>query len=171
MEFAVIFTEMHWIPMLLLCVGAVFLIVEVFIPGLGFFGISGALSIIAGIIVRICQGLNVTQSLVLILIVLGFFVFLTMFMVFSAKYGILGRTGLFETKTSLSRDYNQVDRQRRKLIGKSGKTVTKLSLAGKAKINGKIYNVVSMNSFIDEGSNIKVVEIRDNDIIVRKWFE
>ena len=171
MEFAVIFTEMHWVPMLLLCVGAVFLFVEVFIPGLGFFGISGALSVIAGIIVRICQGLNITQSLVLILIVLGFFVFLTMFMVFSAKYGILGHTGLFENKTSLSKDYNTVDKQRRKLLGKSGKAITKLSLAGKAKINGKIYDVVSMNSFIEEGSNIKVVEIRDNDIIVRKWFE
>ena len=68
-------------------------------------------------------------------------------------------------------DYDKADRSLRKLVGKSGKAVTNLSLAGKAKINGRIYDVISMNSYIDKGSNIKVVEIKDNNIVVRKWFE
>ena len=46
-----------------------------------------------------------------------------------------------------------------------------LNLGGKAKINGKIYDVVSRNSYIEDGAHIKVVEIKDNTIIVRKWFE
>lgn len=171
MEFAQIFTEMNWIATLLLAVGAVFIIVEVLIPGFGFFGVSGALSIIAGVVVRICQGLNLTQSLTLILVVLGFFTLAVMFMIYSAQYGILGRTGLFERKTALSGSYNQLSKEYRKLQGKSGKTVTNLNLAGKAKINGKIYDVVSLNSFIEKGAHVKVVEIKDNTIIVRKWFE
>ena len=56
MEFAEIFTQMGWIPAVLLCVGLVFIIVEVFVPGFGFFGIAGTISIVAGIIVRIVQG-------------------------------------------------------------------------------------------------------------------
>ena len=107
MEFAEIFTEMGWIPALLLCLGLVFLIVEVFIPGFGFFGITGIVSIIAGIVVRICDGLSLTQSLVLILLVLGFFIVAFVFMIYSAQYGILGRTGLFETHSSISKDYNE----------------------------------------------------------------
>lgn len=171
MEFVEIFTEMGWIPALLLCLGLVFMVVEVFVPGFGFFGITGIISIIAGIIVRIVQGLNLTQSLTLILLVLGFFIVAFVFMIYSAQYGILGRTGLFETRSSISVDYNKVDKELRKLVGKSGRAVGVLNLGGKAKINGKIYDVVSRNSYIEDGAHIKVVEIKDNTIIVRKWFE
>lgn len=171
MEFAVIFTEMNWISMLLLCVGLVFLIVEVFIPGFGFFGVTGLISVVAGIIVRICQGLNLTQSLVLILMVLGVGLLFMPIMIFSAQHGFLGRTGLFETRSSLKRDYNEADKKLRKLVGKSGRAVTNLSFAGKAKIEGKIYDVLSRNSYIETGAHVKVIEIKDNTIIVRKWFE
>ena len=171
MEFIEIFTEMQWVPALFLIVGAVLMIVEMFVPGFGFFGITGILSLLAGIIVRICQGLNLTQSLSLILIVLGFFVFVVAFMIYGAQYGILGKTGLFERRSTLSDDYNKADRQIRKLVGKSGKAISNLDLAGQAKIRGKIYDVVSISSYIEKGANVKVVEIKDNTIMVRKWFE
>lgn len=171
MEFVEIFTEMSWIPMLLLCVGMVFIVVELFVPGFGFFGIVGSLSVVAGIVVRIVEGLNLMQSLVLILMVLGFFVVATFFLVFSVKHGLLGRTGLFETRTSIPKDYNKVSKKLQKLVGRSGKAVGVLNLGGKAKINGKIYDVVSINSYIEEGAHVKVVEIKDNQIMVRKWFE
>ena len=171
MEFAVIFTEMNWIAMLLLCVGMTFIVVELFVPGFGFFGISGVVSIVIGIIVRIIQGLNLMQSLVLILMVVGFMVVSTLCLVFSAKHGILGRTGLFENSTSLPENYNKVNKRLDKLVGKSGKAISVLNLGGKAKIRGRIYDVVSINSYIDAGSYVKVVEIRDNQIMVKKWFE
>lgn len=171
MEFVEIFTQMSWISALLLVLGAVFLLVEVFVPGFGFFGVTGILSLIAGIVVRICQGLNVTQSIALVLIALVFFVVVSIIMVGSASHGLLGRTGLFERKSSIAEDYNKVSKQYRKLVGKSGKAVTKINLAGKAKINGKIYDVMSINSYIEVGQHIKVVEIKDNTIMVRKWFE
>ena len=171
MEVATTFTEMGWIPAVLLCVGLVFIVVEVFVPGFGFFGITGSIAIVAGIIVRIVEGLNLVQSLTLILMVLGFFIVAVMYMIFSAKYGVLGKSGLFETRSSLDENYNKADKELKKLVGKSGKTVSVLDLAGKAKIDGKIYDVVSINSFIEEGKHIKVVKIVDNNIMVRKWFE
>ena len=171
MEILQIFTQMHWIPALLLVAGVVLMIVEMFIPGFGFFGVTGSLSLVAGVIVRICFGLNLNQSLTLILIVLGFFVIVFMAMIYGAQYGILGKTGLFERRTTLAKDYNKTDRQLRKLVGKNGKTISKLDLGGKAKIKGEIYDVVSKSSYIEPNTNIKVVEIKDNTIIVRKWFE
>lgn len=171
MEVAQIFTEMSWIVAVLLSVGAVFLIVEIFVPGFGFFGVSGSLSVIAGVVVRICQGLNLTQALALALIVLAVFVVFIIVMVFSARFGFLGRTGLFETGTSIPRSHRGEQKKIRKLIGKSGKAISNLSLAGKAKIKGKIYDVQSISSYIPSGAHIKVVSIEDNKIMVRKWFE
>lgn len=171
MEFVEIFTQMSWVVIALLSVGAVFVIIEAFVPGFGFFGITGTLCLIAGVVVRICEGLNVTQSIALSLFVLVFFVIAGMIMVGSARYGLLGKTGLFERRTSIAEDYNQVGRKLRKLVGKSGKAITKIDLAGKAKIKGEVYDVMSINSYIEEGQHVKVVEIRDNTIMVRKWFE
>ena len=171
MEFTAIFTEMSWLPALLLIVGIVMLLIEIFVPGFGFFGVTGFISLVSGTIVRICNGLNLAQSLTLILIIIGVFCLAIIIMVISAKYGLLSRSGLFETRSSIPENYNVADKSVRKLVGKTGKTITKLSLAGKAKIRGKLYDVVSINSFIDEDVNIKVVEIKDNNIMVRKWFE
>ncbi len=171
MEFIEIFTLMHWVPALFLIVGALLMIVEMFVSGFGAFGISGTASIVIGVIVRICMGLNLTQSLSLILIVLALYVVVVAVMVYGAQYGILGKTGLFERRSTLSKDYNEVDRKTKKLVGKSGKAITNLDLAGKAKIKGEIYDVVSISSYIEKGANVKVVEIQDNAIMVRKWFE
>lgn len=171
MEFTQIFTEMHWVPALLLIVGLVMMVVEIFVSGFGFFGISGILSLIAGVVVRICMGLNLSQSLTLILLVIGALALIVMVMIWGAQYGFLGKSGLFERGTTLSKDYNKVDRSMKKLVGKSGKAISNLDLAGQAKIKGKIYDVVSISSYIEKGSNIKVVEIKDNTIMVRKWFE
>lgn len=171
MEFVDIFSKMGWVSMILLIVGFAFFLIEIFVPGFGFFGITGIISAIAGIVVRIVEGLNLTQALTLILIVIGAFGVGTMFMITLAKYGIVGSSGLFENKSTLSSDYNKISKEYKKLIGKSGKTVSSLNLGGKAKINGKIYDVVARNKFIEQGANIKVVEIKDNQIVVRKWFE
>lgn len=171
MEIVEIFSQMSLVVIALLSVGAILLIIESFVPGFGFFGITGTLCLIAGVVVRICDGLNVTQSIALSLFVLVFFVVAGMIMVGSAKYGLLGKTGLFEHRTSISKDYNEVSKKYRKLIGKSGRAITKIDLAGKAKIKGQIYEVMSINSYIDAGQHVKVVEIKDNTIMVRKWFE
>lgn len=171
MEFVEIFSQMGWIAATLICVGMLFCVIEIFVPGFGFFGISGIFLIVAGAIVRIFNGLNATQSLMLILILLGFVALVIFILIFTAKNGYLRWTGLFETKPSIATNYNQATRELRKLVGKFGKTVTDLNLGGKAKIKGKIYNVLSINSFIPTGKNIKVIEIKDNQIMVRKFFE
>ena len=145
--------------------------VAVFVPGFSFFGITGIASMVAGVVVRICQGISVEQALTLVLLVMGAICLGYIFILISAKCGILGRSGLVENRSTLSVDYNQPTKELRKLVGKSGKAISNLTLGGQAKIAGKIYDVISISSYIDKGSNIKVVEIKDNNIMVRKWFE
>ena len=171
MEFVQIFTQMNWISALLLILGIVFMIIEIFISGFGFFGFAGIGLLIAGPVVRICQGLNVSQSLTLVLMIIGFLALVVMIMVWGAQYGFLGKTGLFERRTTLAKDYNKADKELRRLVGRNGKTISKLDLGGQVKIRGKIYDVVSVSNYIEPNTNIKVVEIKDNTIMVRKWFE
>ncbi len=171
MEFTQIFTEMSWLTIMFLAIGVVFTFIEMFVPGFGFFGIGGILSLIAGVAIRIWQGLNLAQSLTLILIVIGFIVIAVIFMVYSAQYGILGKTGLFERRSTFDKDYGKTPRELKKLVGRNGKTISALNLGGQAKIRGKIYDVISISSYIEPNTNIKVVEIKDDCIMVRKWFE
>lgn len=171
MEFVSIFTQMSWISASLLCVGLVFIFVEVLLPGFGFFGITGCISLVAGIVVRIVEGLTLVQSVVLILMVLGFFVLCAMVMVFSAQHGILGRTGLFENSTTFDSRSSREAKELKKLIGKSGRAVGVLNLGGRARINGRVYEVLSIKSYIEDNSHVKVVGVKDNTLLVRKWFE
>lgn len=171
MDFTIIFTEMNWVPALLLILGFVFITIEVFVPGFGFFGIAGLGSLVAGIIVRIVQGLNVLQSIWFVLTLIAGLLVIGFVVLVGGRRFILGRTGLFENTTSISTNYNQTDRELKKLVGKNGKTISKLDLGGKAKIAGKIYDVMSINSYIEPNAHIKVVAIKNNTILVRKWFE
>ena len=54
------------------------------------------------------------------------------------------------------------------LVGKQGRTTTPLSLAGKADIDGDLYNVVSDGLAVEKSATIEVVEVVGNRIIVRQ---
>lgn len=171
MDYAVIFTDMSWVAAVILLIGLVFVTIEVFVPGFGFFGISGTIAIVAGIIVRICQGLNFIQSVWFVLTIVGGLLVMAFVVLIGGRKTILGKTGLFENSTTISEDYNKTDRELKRLVGKTGVAISKLDLAGKAKIAGRVYDVQSVNSYIDAGSDIKVIAIKNNTILVRKWYE
>ncbi len=54
------------------------------------------------------------------------------------------------------------------VVGDRGQTVSMLRPAGKAKIDGKTMDVVSIGTFIDAGDEIEVVEVNANRVVVRK---
>lgn len=167
-EFVQLFTEMGWVSAVLLSVGIVFCIVEIFIPGIGFFGISGSLLVVGGIIARAVAGASATQ--VIIMIILFFLVMLLIFalMTYSAKYGILGRTPLVENGTAISNSYVSKKTLLEKLVGKKGIAVTDLNLGGKIRINDQEFNARTFDNIIHSGFQIEVVKIEDNEIIVKR---
>ena len=74
-EFVQIFTEMGWLSAIFLCVGITLSFIEIFIPGLGFCGISGAVCTVLGIIFRSINGISLYQLFVLLLLIAGVFAF------------------------------------------------------------------------------------------------
>jgi membrane-bound serine protease (ClpP class) len=53
------------------------------------------------------------------------------------------------------------------LVGKRGKALTTLRPSGKAEIKGRSYVVESDASFVEQGTEVQVVRVRGNRIVVR----
>ena len=86
------------------------------------------------------------------------------------KTGVMGDVGIFNTGTALPKDYGN-SKEYKKLIGKTGKTTTDLSLAGRVKVRGKIYEAISEENYIEKNKFIKVVRLEDNRLVVRRFWE
>jgi len=168
-EFVQIFTEMGWISGIFLSLGIILSIIEIFIPGLGFCGISGAVCTIIGIVFRAINGISLYQFLVLLLLIAGLFAFAVFILIFLIKSGLMIDVGIFSTGTALPKDYK--NKEAKKLIGKVGKTTTDLMLAGRVKVRGKIYDAISADSHIDKNKYVKIIKLEDNRLVVRRFWE
>lgn len=168
-EFVQIFTEMGWISAIFLSIGIILSIVEIFIPGLGFCGISGAVCTILGIVFRAINGISLYQILVLLLMIAGLFALAVLLLIFLIKSGLMIDVGIFSTGTALPKDYK--NKEAKKLIGKVGKTTTELMLAGRVKVRGKIYDAISEQNYIEKNKYVKIIKIQDNRLVVRRFWD
>lgn len=166
-EFVNIFSEIGWVAGILLFLGMAFCIIEIFIPGVGFFGISGSVMVVAGIIARAVAGASLTQVLIMILLFLGVLFLIFIVMILFAKYGF-GRGSLVERGTAISKNYFKEDKRKLSLIGKIGIAKTELNLGGIIVIDGAEYEARTLNNFIPQGCKVEVAEINENEIIVKR---
>lgn len=171
--FVSLFVGMDWLVITLLSLGVVLLAIEIFVPGFGVFGVTGFVSVIAGILVRVIgKGLSVGMAFAyagFIIFIVGVVVAIVFFiMVLSAKNGLINKTPIISTttavpvgKTASTPDYSEI-------LGKKGVSLTDLNPSGKATIDGEIYDVVSMGEYIYANMPIKVVKIEGAIISVLK---
>ena len=168
-EVVSLFVGMEAIPAVLLCVGIVFCIVEMFIPGVGFFGISGSILIIAGIVIRFIRGFSLTQLLILVFIIAVILTMAGLAIVHSAKVGLLSHSPIVNNKTAIP--VNFVNEDLNSLVGSFGFTITECRPIGKAKFGDRVYEVITDNQLLPEDTNIKVVRIEGNNIVVKGVLE
>ena len=160
-----LFAEMQPIPAILLGVGIVLCIIEMFQPGIGFFGISGSIAILAGIILRFVYGFNLGQLFVLILIIAVILAIAGILIVHSIKKGLLSKSSLINNKTSVPVEFQNAELQ--KLVGESGLTITECKPVGKARINNNEYEVMSDGEYLEKEKQIQVTKIDGNNIIIK----
>lgn len=166
-EIVQLFSGLSVIAMILILVGLVLLMVEVFVPGFGIFGIVGAVLAFGGIITKICLGTTFVQ----ILVMLGFsvvcIVVLFALLTLSARIGIIKRSAFVQDKTSVPKNYDQVKEYKR-LVGKVGFAKTDCNPVGKMSYNEKLYEVNSVIGYIEKNSKVRVVEVKGDRIYVKK---
>ena len=167
-EFAQIFTSMQWYVILLLCVGVLFLFIEIFVPDFGFFGISGLGSIAAGIVTHAVLTKSIIQVIGLMLIFSLVLIIIFLIFVRSARFGLLGKTPFVENKTAVPSDYNKRS-EFKALIGKVGVAITPLRPSGKFMVDEKAYDaIVQSGELVENGEHVRVVAVEGIKIIVER---
>jgi membrane-bound serine protease (ClpP class) len=154
-------------------VGLVLVGVEVFlIPGFGFFGVVGALGILAGLYLSLMGSLPTTADFTRAGLVLSTTVLLiavTAWAIIRTLPGSsrLARSGIFLLqRTDRSIGYESA-RPRRDLVGVTGKAITDLRPSGTGLFGDERIDVVSEAEWITEGTPIRIVSAEGYRHIVR----
>ena len=162
-SFVDLLSNVSWISLILFIVGIGLLVVEMFEPGFGFFGIFGVVSLIGCIFVTastITEGIVLTAFFfVIVLIMLGIFLFLV------SKGKLPGRLVLKDAESradgySGTRDLNE-------FLGKTGVVSTICRPVGNVDFDGVKLEVVSLGEFINKGTTVEVIEVEGNRVVVK----
>jgi membrane-bound serine protease (ClpP class) len=182
-----------WLEVVLFLIGATCLALEVFvIPGFGIFGVTGVLLIFSSLILasqtwhniepnedykRLSWTLGTLGGSILSVIVIAvtmsrFLPHVRVFdrMVLSPPGGVdLGHLGP-RLRPGLADEFaaGSLGEQARLLVGQEGTALTGLRPAGKAKVNGRLIDVVSDGPFIPQDRRIEVVAVSGNRVVVRE---
>lgn len=168
-QFTSIFTNMNWASGVLLTIGLVLCIIEIYVPGFGVFGIFGSIATGLGVIIRLIQGISMLQFFMLLLVIIFILLIAVAIMIVLIKFGFMEDNGLLETSEAKDEDYKA--KKFKKLSYRYGKATTNIIDSGKVKIKGKIYNARSKEGVISSGKVVKIVGLEDNQLIVKKFWE
>jgi membrane-bound serine protease (ClpP class) len=180
----------NWVEIAVFVVGVLLLLVEFFIiPGFGITGVLGIIFIMAGLVGMLVRNKPnqwpvphgdfewqvFTENALGLLIGFGLFVVaawllakhLPKFRAFSgfALIPPVGKKGdEFEASITVSPEAaEQIVK-----VGDKGTVVSKLRPAGKARFGEAVVDVVCQADFLDIGTQIEIIEIRGNRVVVRK---
>lgn len=167
----------HWLEILLFVAGVIFILMEIFVlPGLGVFGIGGLLMVVSSIVLASQTFIiprnsedfaRLPVSLGMVAAAGGGFL-----VALAVLRKVLPNTPYFK-KMMLEppvQDNELADREAvvdwSDLMGKSGVSLTDLIPAGKARIAGQLFDVITDGRAVDKGLAIVVVEAVGNRIVV-----
>ncbi len=144
---------------LLIVLGLVLLLIEfAVIPGITVAGIGGFVLLALSVYIAFSEYGNTIGF-----VTLGFVLVaapMLMYYFFKSKSG---KKMILET--SILGNVGYIDNEKI-LVGDTGKTVGRLAPGGKVKINGELFEAQSLQGFVDQNTEVKVLKILNNKIIV-----
>ena len=170
----------EWLEILLIVAGIGCLLTEIFLlPGFGIFGFAGLVMLAAGLLLagqsftiptnryqleKVVQGLGQMG--------LGMIILLGALVVFHKQLAKLPMVRWFALDQPLSDKFvvamERLDEDRQMLKGRFGTTMTRCNPHGKALLGDMVVDVVSKSGWIDEDIPIEVVDIKENQVMVRR---
>jgi len=158
-------TQIGMIQALVLIIGIVLVIVEMFHPGFGAPGITGSILIVVGIIL-IANSFE--QALILIILTLAVLGIALSIILHSATKGKLSKSPLI-LKHSQQKETGYIGiTDLEFFLGKEGLSSTVLRPSGVADFDGIKVDVVSEGSFISQNKKVKVIKVAGRSIVVRE---
>lgn len=152
-----------WLEVLLFVAGIGLLILEVFIPGFGLFGIAGILSILASFYYVLGANAAALNWLaVSIVAAVAIFALLIKYLPSNPAWNLF----VLKDKQENSEGYSGTP-DMTMYAGKTGVALTTLRPAGIAVIDGVRTDVVTFGDYIDSGTQIIVVRVEGNKVFVK----
>ena len=165
-SFVRLFTEMNAWTIGLFVLGIIFCAIEMFVPGFGFFGISGVVMIVVGIIVRMICGGDLFMLLYMILGALVLFVLAFWVISRAITKGRLSKTALFHVDSAVPTGNTEGTRDFAYLVGASGVAITPLRPIGRAKFGNETIDVIARDGFIAADAKLTVLETEGSRVVV-----
>ncbi len=147
---------------ILLLIGCGLIVAEIFIPGFGVCGIMGIVLLIASSALTIIAsplGIIIVGVELFIVFIISYFLF-----TYIKSKQLYGKIILNETLNVDKKEFGDLSY----FFGKIGIAKTSLRPHGVVDFNGISVEVYSDGTYISENKEIKVVDIRDNKIIVKQ---
>ena len=165
-SFARLFTEMTPIAIVLFVLGIIFSAIEMFVPGFGFFGISGVCMVVAGIVVRLVSGGDAMMFVYMVLISLVLFFIMFFVISHAITKGRLSKSKIFNIGTAVPEDKTEGTKDFSMYLNQEGTSTTALHPVGKAKFGNAVVDVVAQEGFVEEGVEIICVEVEGQRVVV-----
>jgi membrane-bound serine protease (ClpP class) len=162
---AELFQTIEPVALILFIVGMVLLLIEMFIPGFGIFGILGLVCLILCIVF---QAKTLTEGLLLLLIFSAIITLLGFLFGRSLKKGWLYRSTIVLKSAEAREDGYVAGNDYSRLLGRRGVSVTTLRPAGAAEFDGEKADVLTDGEFLPAGTPVEVVRVEGSRIFVKK---
>lgn len=159
--------------------GVIALVFEIFvIPGFGFAGIAGIILILTSLLLALIDNSFFSLTRVfetdfltaIITVIIGTILAIALILYIShkigAKKGIMKFSSLLKEQ-NVNDGYIGVPSELKDLLGKTGKAETVLRPSGKIRINDEVYDAVSINNFIEQGTQIIVTKYENAQLYVK----
>lgn len=154
------FLNMEVFAIIFLALGSVLLIIEVFVPGFGVFGVCGIISFALAFFVRIIKNSLSVEY------VFGYLFITAIIAAMVAFLAIIMRKLLTLNHESFKFNSKLLDDNLEELIDKNGVAITDLGPNGKIMIDDKFYDAITEGKLIPKNSSIKVKKIDNKKIVV-----
>lgn len=153
-----------WLELILFVSGVLLILIELFVPGFGFWGVSGISCILVSLFLTLGSD-AAALSLLAISLVVAIIAFLVIIK-FLPSSQLWAKMILKDSETkqdgfSSSYDYSDY-------VGKEGIVLTLLRPAGLVDIDGVQLDVVSEGQYIEPGTKVKVVSANGSRILVKR---
>jgi len=152
-----------WLEAILFLTGILFIVIELYTPGIGFFAIAGISTVLASLVLALGADLAAIHILMVSL-----FISLFLFIIIAKRLpssSLWNKLILRESETTQAgfvsgQNYSS-------FLGKEGIVVTRLRPAGIIDIDGNQLDVVSEGRYIEQGSKVRIVYVSGTRIVVR----
>ncbi|MBX7109063.1 MAG: hypothetical protein K1X61_10490 [Chitinophagales bacterium] len=168
----------HW-EILLFIAGLALIAIEIFItPGFGIPGVGGIVLAIAGLTLALIRNINFDFSLtstvdmwiallrVVIPLGISFFLFIAFGKSLLQSKALKGFV-LTETQAS-TKSFHESASMLKNMLHKQGIAITSLRPAGQVEIESERYDAMAESGLLAAGSQVKVIDISGNILVVRK---